>query len=102
PVPVSTPFAPPPDALALAAMNAMSADAPAVKQAIELVRKRKISHATESERSLRDPRAQKLVEWVILRSEDSGANFDRYVAFIRDNPAWRTLALWPRRADGRR
>ncbi len=99
PVPVSTPFAPPPDALALAAMNAMSADAPAVKQAIELVRKRKISQATEIERSLRDPMAQKLAEWVILRSEDSGANFDRYVVFIRDNPAWPTLALLRRRAE---
>src|SRR6266567_223071 len=31
-------FALPPDALALASMNAMSADVPAVKQAIELVR----------------------------------------------------------------
>ncbi len=38
PAPVTTPFAMPPDALALAAMNAMSADVPAVKQAIELVR----------------------------------------------------------------
>jgi hypothetical protein len=45
---VSTPFAPAPDALALASMNAMPADAPAVKQAIELVRKRKISQATAS------------------------------------------------------
>src|SRR6266702_2815495 len=100
PAPVSTPFAPPPDALALAAMNAMSADAPAVKQAIELVRKRKISQATEIEKSVRDPMAQKLVEWVILRSEDSVADFDRYVAFIRDNPAWPTLALLRRRAEG--
>jgi len=40
---VSTPFALPPDALALASMNAMPADAPAVKQAIELVRKRKMA-----------------------------------------------------------
>src|SRR6266699_1458206 len=100
PAPVSTPFALPPDALALASMNAMSADAPAVKQAIELVRKRKIGQATEIEKSARDPMAQKLVEWVILRSEDSGADFDRYVAFIRDNPAWPTLALLRRRAEG--
>jgi len=97
---VTNPFALPPDALALASMNAMSADAPAVKQAIELVRKRKIGQATEIEKSARDPMAQKLVEWVILRSEDSGADFDRYVAFIRDNPAWPTLALLRRRAEG--
>ncbi len=100
PAPVSTPFALPPDALALASINAMPADAPAVKQAIELVRKRKISQATEIEKSVREPMAQKLIEWVILRSEDSGANFDRYVAFIRDNPAWPTLALLRRRAEG--
>src|SRR6266545_7638099 len=100
PAPVTTPFAAPPDALALAWMNAMPADAPAVKQAIELVRKRKITQATEIERSVRDPMAQKLVEWVILRSEDSGADFDRYLAFIRDNPAWPTLALLRRRAEG--
>src|SRR6266571_5731282 len=99
PAPVSTPFALPPDALALASMNAMPADAPAVKQAIELVRKRKISQTIEIEKSVRDPMAQKLVKWVILRSEDSGANFDRYVAFIRDNPAWPTLALLRRRAE---
>src|SRR6266498_1145078 len=100
PVPVSTPFALPPDALALASMNAKSADVPAVMQAIELVRKRKIKQATEIEKRIRDPMAQKLVEWVILRSEDSGADFDRYVAFIRDNPAWPTLALLRRRAEG--
>jgi soluble lytic murein transglycosylase len=97
---VTLPFAPPPDALALASMNAMPADAPAVKQAIELARKRKVSQATEVERSVRDPMARKLIEWVILRSEDSGAGFDRYVAFIRDNPAWPTLALLRRRAEG--
>src|SRR6266516_26440 len=84
PAPVSTPFALPPDALALASMNAMSADVPAVKQAIELVRKRKIREATEIEKSVREPMAQKLIEWVILRSEESGAGFDRYAAFIRD------------------
>jgi soluble lytic murein transglycosylase len=100
PAPVTNPFAMPPDALALASMNAMSAAAPAVKQAIELVRRRKIGQATEIEKSVRDPMAQKLVEWVILRSEDSGADFDRYVAFIRDNPAWPTLALLRRRAEG--
>src|SRR6266702_671624 len=100
PAPASTPFALPPDALALASMNAMSADVPALMQAIELVRKRKIKQATEIEKRIRDPMAQKLVEWVILRSEDSGADFDRYVAFIRDNPAWPTLALLRRRAEG--
>lgn len=100
PAPVSTPFAVPPDALALASMNAMSADVPAIKQAIELVRKRKISQATEIEKSVRDPMAQKLIEWVILRFEDSDAGFDRYAAFIRDHPSWPSLGFLRRRAEG--
>jgi soluble lytic murein transglycosylase len=100
PAPVSTPFAMPPDALALAAMNAMSPDVPAVKQAIELVRHRKVRQATEIEKSVRDPMTQKLIEWVILRSEESGAGFDRYAAFIRDNPEWPSLGLLRRRAEG--
>src|SRR5262249_54591847 len=99
-VPANTPFALPPDALGLPSMNAMPADAPAIKQAIELVRKRKISQATEIKRWVRDPMGQRLIEWVILRFEDSGADFDRYAAFIRDNPAWPSLGLVRRRAEG--
>jgi soluble lytic murein transglycosylase len=100
PVPVSTPFATPPDALALASMTAMSIDIPAVKQAIELARRGKSREATEIERSVRDPMIKKLIDWVILRSEENGAGFDRYAAFIRDNPAWPSLALLRRRAEG--
>ncbi len=84
------------------------ADIETVKQAIELVRKHKPSEATESEKSIDDPVAKKLVEWVILRSEDMGADFRRYTAFIRDNPGWpgisflrrrAEVALWPDRRD---
>jgi soluble lytic murein transglycosylase len=88
---VSNPFALQPDALALASMNAISVDAPAIKQVIEFVRQRKISQAIQIERQVRDPMAQKLIEWIILRSEDSGADFDRYRAFLQDNPAWPSL-----------
>src|SRR6266567_8810929 len=77
-------------------------DVPAVKQAIELVRKRKIREATEIEKSVREPMAQKLIEWVILRSEESGAGFDRYAAFIRDAVAVRRfLDGKPTSATGR-
>jgi len=48
-----------------------SADLETVKLAIELVRKRQPNEATELKKSIRDPAAQKLVEWAILRSEDS-------------------------------
>jgi soluble lytic murein transglycosylase len=98
--PVATPFSMPPDALALASMNAMSADLPAIKQAIDFVQKRKIRQATEIEKQLRDPMAKKLIEWAILRSEESGAGFQRYSAFLRDNPDWPTLGLLRRRAEG--
>jgi soluble lytic murein transglycosylase len=81
-------------------MNAVAADVSAVKRAIELVRKQKVGEATEIEKSAREPMAQKLIEWVILRSEDSNADFDRYARFIRDNPAWPSLALLRRRAEG--
>jgi soluble lytic murein transglycosylase len=73
--PVSTPFAMPPDALALASMNPMSTDVPALKQATELARRGKSREATEIERSVRDPMIKKLIEWVILRSEEGGAGF---------------------------
>lgn len=100
PLRASNPFDVPPDALALAAMDAMSPDTLAIKQAIELVRHREVRQATQLEKSVRDPMAQKLIEWVILRSEESGAGFDRYAAFIRDNATWPTLALLRRRAEG--
>src|SRR5258707_575165 len=87
----SLPLSPGP--VALAAMDAMSPDALAIKQAIELVRHREVRQATQLEKSVRDPMAQKLIEWVVLRSEESGAGFDRYAAFIRDNATWPTLAL---------
>src|SRR6266542_3484469 len=100
PAPVSTPFSMPPDALALAYMTAMSTDVPPLKQAIEFVRRGKSSESTQIERSVREPMIKRLIEWVILRSDEPGAGFDRYAAFIRDNPAWPSLALLRRRAEG--
>jgi len=90
----------PPDALALAYMTAMSADVPALKQAIEFVRRGKSAEATQIKKSVREPMIKRLIEWAILRSEEPGAGFDRYAAFIRDNPAWPSLALLRRRAEG--
>src|SRR6266542_4415452 len=100
PAPVSTPFSMAPDALALAYMTAMSTDVPPLKQAIEFVRRGKSSEATQIEKSVREPMIKRLIEWVILRSDEPGAGFDRYAAFIRDNPAWPSLALLRRRAEG--
>jgi soluble lytic murein transglycosylase len=71
------------------------------KQAIDLVRRRKSAEATAIERSIGDPVAQRLVEWVLLRHADSEAGFDRYAAFIRDNPQWPSIPLLRKRAEGR-
>jgi soluble lytic murein transglycosylase len=48
-----------------------------VKHAIELVRQHKQGEATELERSIQDPVAQKLIEWALLRHSDSQAGFER-------------------------
>jgi soluble lytic murein transglycosylase len=73
----------------------------AVKQAIELVRQRKQSEATELARSIQDPVAQKLVEWALLRHADSEVGFERYATFIRTNPDWPSIPLLRRRAEAR-
>jgi len=76
-----------------------SPDVAAVKQAIDLVRKHKLGEAAEIAKSIRDPAAQKLVEWVFLRSDDVDADFARYARFIRVNPDWPSIPLFRRRAE---
>src|ERR1035437_859094 len=73
----------------------------AVKQAIDLVRKGKTGEATGVKKSIGDPVAQKLVEWLILRHPAGEASFGRYAAFIADNPSWPSIRLLRRRAEGR-
>ena len=65
-----------------------SPDRVATKQAIDLLRKRKFSEASVLARTIDDPVARKLVEWVLLRESDSPAGFDRYAAFIQTNADW--------------
>jgi soluble lytic murein transglycosylase len=74
-------------------------DQSAVKQAIDLVRKNRQDEATTVESSITDPLARKLVEWVILRSEDGSSDFSRYKAFIAANPSWPSIPLLRRRAE---
>jgi soluble lytic murein transglycosylase len=45
--------------------------------------------------------AQNLIEWFILRHPDGEANFNRFAAFIADNPHWPSTSLFRRRAEGR-
>jgi soluble lytic murein transglycosylase len=79
----------------------LSGDLAAVRQAIDLVRKSKTGEATAIEKTIGDPAAQKLVEWFILRHPDGEANFNRYAAFIADNPSWPSMGLFRRRAEVR-
>jgi soluble lytic murein transglycosylase len=76
-------------------------DIATVKQAMGLINRGKIDEAHGLTRSIGDRAASKLVEWAILRSAytDSVA-FERYVAFITENPTWPSLELFRRRAEG--
>src|SRR5258706_5449203 len=90
------------DAPAPAATAApLTGDLAAVRQAIDLVRKGKTGEATAIGKTIADPAAQKLVEWFILRHPDGEASFNRFAAFIADNPHWPSTALFRRRAEMR-
>src|SRR5262249_40639822 len=80
-------------------ITAAAIDVAAVKRAAEMVRNGKVTEATDVKRNISDPVAQKLVEWVILRSDDSGADFARYVAFISANPNWPGIVTLRRKAE---
>jgi soluble lytic murein transglycosylase len=75
-------------------------DVATVREALALVRRGRTSEASGVEPSLHDPVARKLVEWTILRNEENGVDFDRYAAFIRNNPSWPSIPLFRRRAEG--
>jgi soluble lytic murein transglycosylase len=62
-----------------------------VKQAIGLMREGKTGEVTGIKKSVDDPVARKIVEWLILRHPSGDAGFGRYAAFIADNPSW----PWP-------
>ena len=80
-------------------ITAAAIDVTAVKRAIEMVRNRKQTDANEVKKNISDPAAKKLVEWVILRSDDSGADFARYAAFIAANPHWPSIVTLRRKAE---
>ncbi|MEH2477104.1 soluble lytic murein transglycosylase [Nitrobacteraceae bacterium AZCC 2146] len=89
--------------IAPAAMAATSstpqADADAVENVIDLIRKRKPVDASQLAQSIGDPVARKLAEWLILRSDDNGASVERYRAFLAANPSWPSQTFLRRRAE---
>jgi soluble lytic murein transglycosylase len=76
-----------------------SDDLAAVRKAIDLIKKDKMTDAADVGRSAADPVARKLIEWAILRAEDDEFNFDRYAAFIAANPSWPHMAMFRRKAE---
>jgi soluble lytic murein transglycosylase len=68
-----------------------------IKTAIALARKGELAQASDVEESIGDPVARKVVEWAILRSKE--VDFQRYVAFIFENPNWPNIGLLRRRAE---
>jgi soluble lytic murein transglycosylase len=87
-------------ALAMATSSATSPlDLTALKQAVDLVGKGRVDEATNIESTISDPLAKKLIEWLVLRSDDSNADFSRYAAFMAANPSWPSIVTLRRRAE---
>ena len=82
-----------------ATANTSPLDLAAVKQAIDLAHKGRPDEATDTAGTISDPLARKLVEWVILRSDDADLDFPRYAAFIAANPSWPSIMTLRRRAE---
>ena len=74
-------------------------DLQALKQALDLAHKNRTDDATGIQGTIADPVARKLVEWAILRSDDSSIDFSRYAAFIAANPSWPSIVTLRRRAE---
>jgi soluble lytic murein transglycosylase len=87
-------------ALAMATSAATSPlDLNALKQAVDLVGKSRSDEAANLESTISDPLARKLIEWLVLRSDDTTASFSRYAAFIAANPSWPSIVTLRRRAE---
>ena len=90
-----------PVALAAAPVAAASGeDIAAVKKAVDFLRAGKATAATETEKSISNPVARKLIEWLVLRADNGDAGFGRYAAFIAANPSWPSINLLRKRAEG--
>ena len=91
--PVSGPFAIAPTT------STSDADIAALKRVVEAAKKGKDGEADAAEKTIADPVAKKLAEWIILRSYNTQPNFQRYANFIAANPDWPHVALFRRRAE---
>ena len=63
-----------------------SADAAALKEAVNAARRGKTTQAEDLQKTISDPVARKLVEWAILRSDGTNSiDLRRYMAFINES-----------------
>jgi soluble lytic murein transglycosylase len=75
------------------------ADVEAVRQVIAYARKGKDNEADAAQKTIKDPAARKLAEWVILRVDNTQPGFARYAKFIAENESWPHVPLFGRRAE---
>src|SRR5262245_11703637 len=79
---------------------ASTTDIAALREAVTAARRGKTTQAADLQTTIVDPVARKLVEWTILRSDDTQSiDVSRYMAFITENPSWPSIALLRRRAE---
>ena len=76
-----------------------AADIALVRQVIDATRKGNEAIADVAARSIADPVARKLAEWIALRSDNTKPTFQRYAHFIHTNPSWPHAPLLRRRAE---
>src|SRR5262245_34006604 len=75
-------------------------DIAALREAVTAARRGKTTQAAELQTTIGDTVARKLLEWTILRSDDTQSiDVRRYLAFMTDHPSWRSIALLRRRAE---
>lgn len=67
--------------------------------AIQLVQKGRFEEASLVAKSLSDPLAHKLIEWLILRTADADIDFERLAAFADANGHWPMMSTIRRRAE---
>ena len=85
---------------AVAPTNATSdADLATLKRVREAAAKGNDADAEAAARAIADPVARKLAEYMILRSYNTKANFERYANFIERNPDWPHVPMFRRRAE---
>src|SRR5947209_2648582 len=99
-VPVARITPPSPRFLTAATDSTSATDLAAVKEAISAAKRGNVSHAMEVQTTIEDPLARKLVEWAILRADDTeNVEMSRYTAFLAENPSWPAIELIRRRAE---